>query len=72
MEEMALEIFILLLTVIVVLVVTFIYCERPDLHNCGSCGKFLNIKVPRYWYKVCEKEVPFCKTCNRKHSKPYL
>ena len=44
------------------------YNSNSDLHNCGSCGKYLSYQADRYWYKIDGKKVPFCSKCNRKHS----
>lgn len=41
------------------------YMSRPDLHTCGRCGKFLDVRAQRYWYKVNGKNRPFCSKCHR-------
>ena len=69
MNEEAINLVLILITFTVMIVGTFIYCNSPDLHNCGSCGKFLNIKDKRFWYKVNGKEVPFCNSCHKKQDK---
>ena len=46
-----------------------VYFNRPDLHNCGLCGRFLSVKAHRYWYERDGKQVPFCTKCHNKNSK---
>jgi len=60
----------LLLTIVgsvIIFAAVLYYNSKPELHNCGSCGKYLTYQADRYWYEVNGEKVPFCSKCNRKH-----
>lgn len=64
MDEQTFNIIVIIFTVIFVVVGTVIYNSRPDLHNCGLCGKYLDTKDNRYWKKINGENIPICTSCN--------
>lgn len=68
MEESTVEIIFLVIGCIGIIIAVFAYNGNPDLHKCGACGKYLDIKAKRVWYETEGKKVPFCVKCDRKHS----
>ena len=61
------EVLITIIGCVIIFVGVFYYNSKPELHNCGSCGKYLTYQADRYWYEMDGKKVPFCSKCNRKH-----